>query len=602
MCTCKRNLEIFGEYVYGSLFMIAGDARDLEFGRTIQCHLNTTRDKYRWLSNPQEILRTNTAMIWMYGRCLGSPESLKMLRELAERKAEKKTLFGSNFVDIVLYNTILSLCLEEENQAQERARELENSEKPQRTRYKNQVRSGDKRKEGARGMPVAKEVWKMISDQQVPPNEVTFITLLNLCAATKDLDFGEKLHESIREISDNERKERECEANQDKRIGDIVKTSIVTMEKKTFNAILKMRAKCKSFQYTIDFLRSRTTAPHEYYEIDESNWSVLLSLAGTPTEVWETWSEMKGLGFEPDVDTWKVLFETCAQFKSRELASALDSNFHESQYFISLKLIASRMKMHAKCESPHVALDLLRNIKQSIVIDPEEEVAAYNTILRVCYEEKTGSELVREIWKEMKDSEISKDISTCITLLYLFGQLRFLEEGKEVHECLLQTPPESLLEESSQPCLAYPEAYSALVLMYAHCLKIDELLSLLPILKAQIREPYGRRLPVNTWNFILRKCLLERKYSEGVELFEEMRSSGVQPDIKTFTTLIQIITKSGNVEEAKKIHGMILTAPDTIRKKLTGYAPTTCEICSNLHRPLLEPIIKMYANVLKEKE
>lgn len=519
MKTADNSNEIFGEYVYTALFSICAEAKQFELGQHIYEHLLETRASLRF-RDPNEILRRNTALVMMYGKCKGLREAIRMFEEV--RKEGE---------DTILWNSVLGLCLENtKEEKQEPAAPIDGGNK--RIPLKKKVEM----KEGQFSVKEAKALFMKMLEIGIPFDGVTFATLIALCTRARDLEFGKEVNEKMSEV-DASKKSQEGR-------------SLVS---ENLNSLLKMYAKCSGFDVAANFFSKHMTDVKDSFSDlpDPSNWETLLLIAPEPTTVISLFEEMLKRSVEPTDKSWTLLFNATARSRmGKEFCSSIEAEFEKSEAHRrkSQEVLVALLNMYGRCRGFSEAFKLFNSEDAKI----RETPRSWTALIGTCKEEKRIDDALL-LFRQMIKEGVRPDNMTYVALLSLCG----------LNEEILSHIRTAF---GSEPFPA--PVFSELVMAHVKYKGLNHFASYYPqLLKEQVARNGGQvnhpdsRLSLTTWKSLLSQCCQQKLVNEAIVLLEHMLQEGTQPDAATFKLLVEICTKSGTIEQARKIHGYLLSSP-----------------------------------------
>ncbi|KAL5973396.1 hypothetical protein ACLOJK_030046 [Asimina triloba] len=184
----------------------------------------------------------------------------------------------------------------------------------------------------------------------------------------------------------------------------------------------------------------------------------------------------------------------------------------ESDIYVAVTLVS----MYSKCGSA----DSFSKIWPTIFA--EDQVSCNSVIAG--FSHLGNGQVVLKHFVKMKQQCIEMDYFTFASVLRATGILLALEEGKQAHALILKSGYDSNVS-----------VQNGLVSMYARCGMIDDSKQIFSLMS----EP-----DLVSWNSLLAGCAQHGYGREVVEIFEEMRSSGIRPD---HTTLLSVLSACSHV-------------------------------------------------------
>ncbi|KAL8141841.1 hypothetical protein V2J09_014873 [Rumex salicifolius] len=185
----------------------------------------------------------------------------------------------------------------------------------------------------------------------------------------------------------------------------------------------------------------------------------------------------------------------------------------------------SMLSAYAKCGKLDKGKDLFDRM-------PYKDLTSWNAML-TCYVECGKSNKALALFEKMLDIGIQPTEVTFVILLSACAQLGSLDQGLRVHQYIKQHKTE-----------VNPIMNTALVDMYARCGDISKALEIFSYMES--KDTFA-------WNTIIVGMAIHGRGKEALQLFEEMKQQGFQPNDLTFVALLVACSHSGMVEEGQNI-------------------------------------------------
>lgn len=275
-------------------------------------------------------------------------------------------------------------------------------------------------------------------------------------------------------------------------------------------------------------------------EMSERNvvtWTSLIAGYGThqkPEEAMVLLNKMRLGGVAPNEVTFSGLLSS---FTGRD---GLDSGrqIHclairrgmEADPYVSAALI----NMYSKCDSSEDFLKVLD-------ADLSEDQVLQNSIVSGFAHLGNLAEAMGQFIR-MRRGSVDADIYTFTSLLWAAGCNSALEEGKQAHALVLRTG-----------CSSSNYVQNGLVAMYARCGAIDDS----KLAFSAICSP-----DLVSWNSLISGCARHGHGHHALELFERMRSHGVEPDETTYLSVLSACSHVGLVDEGVRCFNLMIEGAD----------------------------------------
>ncbi|KAK7303413.1 hypothetical protein RJT34_14319 [Clitoria ternatea] len=266
-----------------------------------------------------------------------------------------------------------------------------------------------------------------------------------------------------------------------------------------YNVTLKVFRKCKDFEGAeklFDEMLQRGIKPNN---ITFSTLISCASLAGVPDKAVQWFEKMPGFGCEPDGITCSAMVYAYARTNNADMALNLYDRAKAEKWCLDAATFSALIKMHSMFGNYDECLKLHQEMK---VLGVKPNLVTYNTLLGAMLRAKWPQQ-AKAIYREMISNGVSPDFITHASLLEVYAR--------------------------------------------AHCSK-DAL-----VLYEEMKGS-GVDMSSDLYNKLLATCANVGFIGEAVKIFEDMKSSGTcRPDSWTFSSLITMYCRSGNVLEAERM-------------------------------------------------
>lgn len=347
------------------------------------------------------------------------------------------------------------------------------------------------------GTPALKSSNRMM-EEGIPPNRITFISVLSACACSGALVEGKRAHtrfETCRPINDV-----------------ILETTLVNLYGKC--------GKLEDALVVFDKMPSR----------DNIAWNAIISASIDQKQgmlAFEFFKRMHREGVTPDKVTFTSLIDACANHKVLLIGKQFHDYLVERGYELDIVLGTTLVNMYGRCASLEDACRVFDKM-------PFHNVVSWNALISGHAQNGLGAEAMH-LLSSMQRSGLNADN---ITFISIFDACSTLEDGRHVHICIIYQGLEldSLIG-------------NALVNMYGKCNRLDE------------AQYVFRGLPkcnVITWTSMIATYAQEGQCIDALKLFDRMREKKVQPDKVTFICGLTACTSQMALAEGKQMHQHIL--------------------------------------------
>ncbi|GLU12722.1 hypothetical protein SLE2022_293810 [Rubroshorea leprosula] len=239
--------------------------------------------------------------------------------------------------------------------------------------------------------------------------------------------------------------------------------------------------------------------------------------------------ELEG-SFLVGTSTYDLLIQACIGWRSvrgvkRVFNYMTRNGFEPDQYMRNRVLL-----MHVKCGMMIDARNLFDEM-------PERNMITWNTIISGLVDAGDYLEAFRffiNMWEEISDA----DTRTLATMIRSAAGLEQISVGRQLHSCALKM---GIGKDTFISC--------ALIDMYSKCGNIEG---------AQFVFVEMPEKTTVGWNSIIAGYALHGYSEEALNMYYEMRDSGVKMDHFTFSIIIRICTRLASLEHAKQAHAGLI--------------------------------------------
>ncbi|CAM6051292.1 unnamed protein product [Sphagnum compactum] len=324
-------------------------------------------------------------------------------------------------------------------------------------------------------------LYQQMQLEGVEPDPVIFMGVLNACGIVAALEVGRRVHEQIIQTGF---------------MSDILVSS----------SLINMYAKCGSIE---DAWRVFNEMPTR----DVVTWSTMIVAHvkyGQGQKALALYQQMKRERVEPDPVTFVAVLNACASIAALEEGRCVEREIIqsgcESHVFVSNALV----DMYAKCGS---IVDACRVFNRM----PTRDVVAWNAMILGHVTCGQGQKALA-LYKEMQQEGVEPDPITFMGVLNACGSVVALEEGRHVHEQIIQTGFMSNIH-----------ICSSLINMYVKCESIENALRVFT--KMPIHD-------VVAWNSIILGNVKCGEGQKAIALYQQMQQEGAEPNHVTFVGVL----------------------------------------------------------------
>ncbi|CAK9264943.1 unnamed protein product [Sphagnum jensenii] len=357
----------------------------------------------------------------------------------------------------------------------------------------------------ARRVLVIEDIWApcccALPQEGVQPDPVTFVAVLNACASVSALEEGRCAHEQIIRSG--------CE-------------SVVFVR----SSLVDMYGKCGSMQ---DAWRVFNKMPSQ----DVATWNAMIFghvKCGQGQKALELFQRMQQEGVCPDRVTLVGVLNACASVVALEEGRGAHEQIIQRGWDLDAFVGSSLVDMYAKCGSMEDAWRVFCKM-------PSQDVVTWTAMI-LGYVRCGQGEKALELYKRMQQEGVQPNAVTFTGVLNACASLMALEEGRSVHQQMIQ-------------CACHLDAFvgSSLVDMYAKCGSMEDAWSVFN--KMPSRDAV-------TWTAMIMGHVNCGQGQKALDLFHQMQEEGVQPDAVTFVGVLNACASIMALEEGRRAHERII--------------------------------------------
>ncbi|KAK9912617.1 hypothetical protein M0R45_036471 [Rubus argutus] len=282
------------------------------------------------------------------------------------------------------------------------------------------------------------------------------------------------------------------------------------------NALVTMYAKCGTLD---DALRTFELSGNK----NSITWSAMISgfaQSGDSQKALNLFSNMHFSGIMPTAFAFGAVINACSDTSALEEGQQVHSYLLKLGFEFQIHIISALVDMYGKCGSVSDARKGFDHIK-------EPDIVLWSSMIGG-YVQNGENEAALSLYCRMHREGILPNELTMASLLKACSSLCAFEQGKQIHARTIK--------------YGFGLEYSigsALFTMYAKCGNLED------------GNLVFRRMPTRdivSWNAMISGLSQNGQGSEALELFEEMRFGGTEPDYVTFVNVLSACSHMGFVE------------------------------------------------------
>ncbi|KAM7256575.1 hypothetical protein ACFE04_012316 [Oxalis oulophora] len=405
-------------------------------------------------------------------------------------------------------------------------------------------------------------------------NRITFSTMLILCSNHGCFDLGKQIHGQIVKFGFES-----YVFVGSPLVGMYAKKELIHDAKRAFDEMEERNVVMYNTMLTGFFrcgmVEDAQRLFDERWEKDSISWTTMitgLQQNSLESEALQIFKNMSLQGKAMDQYTFGSVLKACggvhALEKGKQIHAFIIRTDHEDNVFVGSTLV----NMYCSCKNIKYAESVFKQMTSRNVI-------AWTAML-VGYGQNGYSEEAVKIFCDMQRNGIVPDDYTLGSVISSCANLASLEEGAQFHAHALVSGLISFLTVSNALVTLYGKCgsidnasylfdamkirdevtWTALVSSYSQFGKADELIVLFEQMLAQGLKPDGV-----TFIGVLSACSRAGLVEKGKEYFKSMvNEHGITPVLDHYTCMIDLLSRAGKLEEAKKFIENMPFSPDSI--------------------------------------
>ncbi|CAN4123712.1 unnamed protein product [Withania somnifera] len=338
----------------------------------------------------------------------------------------------------------------------------------------------------------ALQLFEKMKDLRYMPNSVTYTTAISSCARLLDVQTGERIHQEL--------------VNNKFLLDGFVSAALVDLY-----------GKC-------GFLEKAKEIFEQIPAKSLVSWNSMISaysLRGDSKTCIELLLRMNNDYMKPSSVTLSSLLMACSKSAQLRHGKFLHAYIIRNNVQSDVFLNASLVDLYFKCGRVETAQNIFSTIAKNNVEAWNIMISGY--VSAGCYLEALS------IYNDMKLAGIKPDAITLTSALVSCSQLAALEQGKEIHQCIIYNTLES-----------NEVVMGSLLDMYAKCGAVSEAF--------EVFDELPKRDLVS-WTTMIAAFGSHGQAFEALKLFDEMLHSNVKPDRVAFLAVISACAHAGLVDE-----------------------------------------------------
>ncbi|KAJ7518407.1 hypothetical protein O6H91_21G067400 [Diphasiastrum complanatum] len=339
---------------------------------------------------------------------------------------------------------------------------------------------------------LALDLFTLMEQENMKPDKITFVNVLNVCASAEALAIGRQIHARI--------------------IQSGFESDVVVA-----TSLIKMYAKCRSLE----------DARKVFDKIPESDviaWSAIIAAytqQGQGLSALKLFEEMQRQHVKPNEITFVALLDACASFSGLAEGKLIHSYLLKYGYESDLFVINSLINMYSKCGCMDDACKIFEGM-------PKRNLVSWNVMI-AGYSQSGQTKSALLLFEHMQREGFKPDKYTYVSIFDACANLAFLPDGKAIHSRI-----GSFKDDLN------PEVGNALLNMYGKCGNIDEALNI--FVRMFERD-------VVAWTSMISAYSQHGHGQFAIQLFAQMQEVGIELNDITIASILSGCSHSGLVDE-----------------------------------------------------
>eukprot|EP01018_Ginkgo_biloba_P003994 Gb_27879 [translate_table: standard] len=341
-----------------------------------------------------------------------------------------------------------------------------------------------------------------VMDQRgIPPDFYTYASLLRACANMEALTEGKQIHAHI--VSSG--------TDQEELLGD---------------RLVTMYAKCGSL---VDARLVFDKMPKQNVFL----WNVMITAYiynGHYEDALTLYYQIQRTGIKPDNFTFPRVLKACTGLSALQQGKEIHCHLLRAGFESHVNVGNALLTMYAKCTSLETARQVFDKISRKDVVSWNAMIAGY--VHNEHYEEAL------KMFRRMQMAGMKPDLATMASIIPVCACLSTLQQGKEIHANTIRSGLDGDLSLGN-----------AFIDMYMKCRSLKD--------AHQVFGQMSQR-DVVSWTAMITGYAENGRYGEALELYRQMESTGVVPDVVAITSIISVCAHVADMQQGKDIHDYMI--------------------------------------------
>ncbi|XP_011629382.1 pentatricopeptide repeat-containing protein DOT4, chloroplastic [Amborella trichopoda] len=261
-------------------------------------------------------------------------------------------------------------------------------------------------------------------------------------------------------------------------------------------------------------------------------WNMIMNKytrIGNYMESFSMFQKMIVLGFKPDSFTFTRILKCCASMKSIRHGEQVHGYIIVTGFESFTTVGNSLISLYSKCGQTGAARLVFEEMSQ-------RDIISWNSIIG-CYISNNMTRKGIEAFREMQDCGFLPDPATLVTLIPACAELGCLVQGKQLHAYVFKSGSDREIN-----------VLNSLIDMYSKCDCFSY--------SMKVFDRMLQRTAVS-WTSMIQGYGGQAQFQKAIEMFSEMETEGVKPDLFTITSIIHACSHGGSLDHGRAIDAYV---------------------------------------------
>jgi pentatricopeptide repeat protein len=244
----------------------------------------------------------------------------------------------------------------------------------------------------------------------------------------------------------------------------------------------------------------------------------------------EVFRQMRQEGIVPDRPTFVAVLDACANLQALEEGKRIHAQVLENGFELDFDVCNSLVDMYAQCGDIEDAWSVFNKLGT-------RDVVAWNAMILGFAKFGQGNKAL-ELFQQMQLEGVEANTGTFVSALNACASVGALQEGRGVHEQIIQSG-----------CDSDPVVVHSLMDMYARCGSAEDVTRLFNMMPTH---------DIVAWNAMILAHVKCGQGQKALDLYRQMREEGAKPNSITFVGVLNAIAGLGAIEEGRRVQEEVI--------------------------------------------